>query len=146
MKNEINNNINSIIHYYNNNSNDNINPILDNFNFDYYKKSNKDLNNSKLNEKTLFNQWKSHGLKKNNIGKPISFNYINNTFFSFSAKLSHIKILYDNLDKQIKLSSNNKNIQYELVFKNIEQMYILPYLFIDKKSTKQKFVNYNKYS
>lgn len=135
---------NVIHHYYVPNPSVNIKPTSDNFDEKYYQDTNSDLTGP---AKNLFRQWKSNGLKKNNIGKPDKYDYDNNNnYFAFSMYLD--KTLAENIyiliNKKIKDKKGQINIS--TVFRDVKfkEEYVLPFLFI-RNNDNIKYVNNKKY-
>jgi hypothetical protein len=142
-------NTTTITHYTPVSNRVNIGTNPENFDVEYYYETNPDI--QKLNKATLFKQWKNNGLKKNNIGKPLAFDFTNenNVYNSFSLYLNVNRATQLNTIIKQHLSYNPKKlINLNRIFTDFKtkEKFIVPYLFLSDDTVDYKYINQNKYA
>lgn len=142
-------NTTTITHYTPVSNRVNIGTNPENFDVEYYYETNPDI--QKLNKATLFKQWKNNGLKKNNIGKPLAFDFTNenNVYNSFSLYLTVNRATQLNTIIKQHLSYNPKKlINLNRIFTDFKtkEKFIVPYLFLSDDTVDYKYINHNKYA
>lgn len=142
-------NTTTITHYTPVSNRVNIGTNPENFDVEYYYETNPDI--QKLNKATLFKQWKNSGLKKNNIGKPLAFDFTNenNVYNSFSLYLTVNRATQLNTIIKQHLSYNPKKlINLNRIFTDFKtkEKFIVPYLFLSDDTVDYKYINHNKYA
>jgi hypothetical protein len=142
-------NTTTITHYTPVSNRVNIGTNPENFDVEYYYETNPDI--QKLNKATLFKQWKNSGLKKNNIGKPLAFDFTNenNVYNSFSLYLNVNRATQLNTIIKQHLSYNPKKlINLNRIFTDFKtkEKFIVPYLFLSDDTVDYKYINHNKYA